>query len=216
MNEINKISAKGQELIEMYKIMANNYKVEDGSTIKNGYDMFNAGFYKDFLLSQFSDYDIKTLLDYGCGGSDWNDTNFTKDKKSAINFFRLDKVYRYEPARYIDERKLADCVICFDVLEHIFLSDIPNFVRDIFRYAKKLVILNVACYPARALLPNGENAHITVRHGVWWKGLVDCISTEFPDINICLMYSDAYLKTSIFKNFKDKDRLNSNTFVCEN
>ena len=76
MNEINKISAKGQELIEMYKIMANsgneftNYKFKDGENITNGYDKFNAGYYKNFLLSQFSDYNIKTLLDYGCGGSD--------------------------------------------------------------------------------------------------------------------------------------------------
>ena len=216
MNEMNKISSKGEELIEMYKIMAHNFKVEDGRIVTKGYNMFNAGYYRDFLLSQFSDYDIKTLLDYGCGGSDWNDINFTKDKKSAINFFGLDKVFRYEPARYIDERQLVDCVICFDVLEHIFLSDIPNFVRNIFSYSKKLVILNVACYKANALLPNGENAHITVRHGLWWKGLVDCISTEFPDLNICLMYSDAYLKTSSFKIFKDKDRLNSHTFICEN
>ena len=86
MNEMNKISSKGEELIEMYKIMASNFKVKDGSIVKKGYDMFNAGYYRDFLLSQFSDYDIKTLLDYGCGGSDWNDINFTK-----VNWSKFDR-----------------------------------------------------------------------------------------------------------------------------
>ena len=38
---------------------------------------------------------------------------------SAIDFFGLKKVYRYEPAREIDERTSVDCVVCFDVLEHI-------------------------------------------------------------------------------------------------
>ena len=57
----------------------------------------------------------------------------------------------------------------FDVLEHIFISDIPYVIHDVFSYSKKLVIINVACYEASALLPNGENTHITVRPPLWWK-----------------------------------------------
>ena len=74
--------------------------------------------------------------------------------------FGLNKVHRYDNPK-IDERTLVDCVVCFDVLEHIFVSDVATVLRDFFT-CKKLVILNVACYEANALLPNGENAHITV------------------------------------------------------
>ena len=54
-------------------------------------------------------------------------------------------------------------VLCFDVLEHIFINDIPWVLKELFENAKQCVIINVAFYKAAALLPNGENAHITVR-----------------------------------------------------
>ena len=63
-----------------------------------------------------------------------------------------------------DERASVDCVACFDVLEHIYVLEVGTVLRNIFSHAKKLVILNVVCYEASALLPNGENAHITVRN----------------------------------------------------
>ena len=34
--------------------------------------------------------------------------------------------------------------------------------------AKKYLFINVACYPAIALLPNGKNAHINVKPPEWW------------------------------------------------
>ena len=54
----------------------------------------------------------------------------------------------------------CDLVLCFDVLEHIFINDIPWVLKELFENAKQCVIINVACYKAAALLPNGENAHI--------------------------------------------------------
>ena len=31
--------------------------------------------------------------------------------------------------------------MCFDVLEHIFISDLKNVITDIYNYTKKLVII---------------------------------------------------------------------------
>ena len=45
----------------------------------------------------------------------------------------------------------------------IFISDIPTVLRDMFSYAKSLILINVACFPAAAKLPNGENAHCTLK-----------------------------------------------------
>lgn len=87
------------------------------------------------------------------------------------------------------------CVISFDVLEHILVNDVPVVLRDMFSQTEKLLVLNVAGYPAAAQLPNGENAHATVREPMWWKGLVDGISIEFPRVSLWLLCSTAYRKT---------------------
>ena len=136
-------------------------------------------------------------MDVGRVGGDWDDPGFHGDK-SAIAYFGLENAYRFEPARKIDERRNADVVSCVDVLEHVFSTDVPATLMDIFSYAKKAVILNVACYKARATLPCGENAHITVRPPLWWKGCVDTIATLYPLVEVNLFCSPEYNKADTF------------------
>ena len=194
------LSRKGQELIKMYESMASDgYERIDGSKVESAYNDFEARKFKDDIKFVLKQLDIKTLLDYGCGGSNWNTENFVPSGKSAKEFFELEHVNHYEPARSIDERTKSDCVLSFDVLEHIYINDVANVLREIFSYANKLVILNVACYAAAAKLPNGENAHITVRHPLWWKGVLDVISTEYPDIAVFLICSTGYNKAEAFQ-----------------
>ena len=57
----------------------------------------------------------------------------------------------------------------------------------------------MACYEAAALLPTGENAHITVRPPIWWKGFIDSISIKFPDISTMLFCSTDYKNAQLFK-----------------
>ena len=71
-------------------------------------------------------------MDYGCGGSDWDAKNFDPNGQSAKEFYNLDACYRYEPSRGIDERRNVDCVINFDVLEHIFIADVSKVIDNIF------------------------------------------------------------------------------------
>ena len=92
-----------------------------------------------------------------------------------------------------------DCVVCFDVLEHVFISDLKNVISDLYRYAKKTVVIQVACYNANAKLPNGENAHVTVREPMWWKGFLDSVSTEFENINTLLICTTKEKKVFTFK-----------------
>ena len=103
------------------------------------------------------------------------------------------------------EKKKADCVVCMDVLEHIFIEDIPKVVNELFALSKKLLVVNVACYKAAALLPNGENAHITVRGADWWKGVFDAISSNYIDIEVFLICSNTFSSGVIFKSFKFGD-----------
>ena len=207
------LSDKGQRLVKMYSQMAEKgYVTNTGEDIKAAYNSFELRKIRDVIRNKFTQYEINTVLDYGCGGSDWNTPGF-ENELSAAEFFNLATVHRYEPAREIDERRLVDCVVCFDVLEHIFVSDVGTVLRDIFSYAKKLVVLNVACYEANALLPNGENAHITVRTPHWWKGAIDLISAEHPSVSVDLICSPSYDRMQAFPTFSDEQRQADGRFL---
>jgi hypothetical protein len=213
-----KLSKKGQELLKMYKKMAREgYERTDKQRVDIAFGDFELKAYREQLLPIFNDHSISTVLDYGCGGSDWHSGGFDKASgQSAIEYFKLQNAYRYEPARDIDERQRADCVISFDLLEHIFISDVPAVLRDMFSYATKLIILNIACYPAAAKLPNGENAHVTVRHPFWWKGMVDSISVEYPATSVWLICSPEWRKSSAFDVWNANMWKESSSFVVVN
>jgi hypothetical protein len=199
------LSKKGQELILHYKNMVENgYKRTDGSYIKNTYESFELKKFQKFILPQFNHFHIKSVLDYGSGGSNWDKNNFI-DGRSAKDFFNLDKVINYEPSRNLDDLQICDCVICFDVLEHVYINDLNKILKNIYSYAKKLVVIQVACYEAAALLPTGENAHITQRPPMWWKGFIDNISIDFPQISTMLFCSTRYTHVELFKIWKNSD-----------
>ena len=61
----------------------------------------------------------------------------------------------------------------FDVLEHIPKEQIPETFEIIFSKAKKFVFLGIATAPAKAVLPNGDNAHCTVEPIGFWKTMVE-------------------------------------------
>lgn len=199
-----KLSLNGQKLIHLYETMAaEGYDRSDGSFVENAYDDFELKKFRNLVLPHFKEHTIRSVLDYGSGGSDWEKEDFDQESsQSAKDFFSVDTVASYEPARSIDQRKKSECVICMDVLEHIFVLDVSAVLRDIFSYADRLVILNIACYKARAMLPNGENAHITVRDPMWWKGMLDSISIDFPRVNILLLCSPSYGSVQVFERWR--------------
>ena len=45
----------------------------------------------------FDDFNIKTVLDYGSGRGSWEKKIYNEGKVSASEYFKLDKVYQYEP-----------------------------------------------------------------------------------------------------------------------
>ena len=100
------------------------------------------------------------MLDYGGGGSDWDAKDFDEAGQSAQEFFGVQKTVTFEPARGFNQKCTSDAVVCVDVLEHVFIADIASMLNELFSLASKLLVINVACYKAAALLPNGENAHI--------------------------------------------------------
>ena len=209
-----KLSKKGNELIRLYEEMAKTtIKRRDGKDISS-YNDFQLRKFRNILKDKLSNEVIKTVLDYGGGGSDWNAPGFDPGtKQSAKNFFQIQEVHNFEPARGLFEKKQADCVVCMDVLEHIFMEDIPGVVSELFSLSKKLLIVNVACYLANALLPNGENAHITIRSPDWWRGVFDVVSSDYKNIEVILICSINFHSGIRYETFKFGDWSSSKEFT---
>jgi len=128
----------------------------------------------------------KTLLDYGAGKGLQYDpmpifAEGVGEWPSIKAFWDIDELYCYDPAYEPLNRlpdKKFDGVISTDVLEHCPEEDIPWILDEIFSYATRFVFANVACYPAEKRLPNGENAHCTIREPEWWNRLLSEISSK--------------------------------------
>lgn len=178
-------------LIELYTRMARNgITTTDNKTITEAFSKQETVKFRNPLKLLFNQHHINSVLDYGAGGAGWNKT--VPEGPTMMEYVGISQYFPFEPARDLQEKTRADAVVCFDVLEHVFIADIGWVLTDVFDHADKLVVLNVACYPARALLPSGENAHITVRAPDWWLGAVQTVASAYPHIHCVLFCSNAY------------------------
>jgi hypothetical protein len=66
----------------------------------------------------------------------------------------------------------ADGIISTDVLEHVAEMDVEWVLDQIFSLGRRLVFLAVAVLPAKKRLPDGRNAHATVKPADWWTARV--------------------------------------------
>ena len=206
------LSNQYNELINYYKKMAENgYNRVDGTFVKNVYSDAEPHKFADQLKKIVEFFDAKNGLDYGSGGSNLNETKLANGEK-FIDYIGLQKIQSFEPARNKKKKYKSDIVLCFDVLEHVFINDVPWVLNDLFKYATKCIVINVACYNAAALLPNGENAHITVRPPSWWLGQIECISSIHPDIYWALFTSESYNNSKFYGVHRMRDRLDSKNF----
>ena len=189
----------------------NGYNRDDGTFVKNVYSDAEPHKFADQLKKIVEFFDAKNGLDYGSGGSNLNKTKLANGVK-FIDYIGLQKIQSFEPARNKKKKYKSDIVLCFDVLEHVFINDVPWVLNDLFKYATKCIVINVACYNAAALLPNGENAHITVRPPSWWLGQIECISSIHPDIYWALFTSESYNNSKFYGVHRMRDRLDSKNF----
>lgn len=209
------LSPQGQILIDFYKVMAKQgYSSVAGESIEVAFSDFEIRKFRELVRIFLDRNNVRTLLDFGGGGSEWDAPGFDDQTNlSAQHYFSLDKVTKFDPARENSSITQADCVTCIDVLEHIFVADIENILNTIFTHATKCLVLNIACYSAGATLPNGENAHITVRTPDWWKGVIDLMSLRYPHVSVLLICSESYSEGVIFDVWRGKQWLESPEFT---
>jgi hypothetical protein len=119
----------------------------------------------------------RTLLDYGSGkGRLYSERGLSLGDGTVItsvkDYWGVETIHCFDPG--VPEHASlpaapVDGLICTDVLEHIPEEDIPWVLAELFALADGFVYANIAAYPARKTLPNGWNAHVTVRQAHWWR-----------------------------------------------
>jgi hypothetical protein len=139
-----------------------------------------------------------TVLDYGAGKGQLyaqKDLELEGEKVGRIADFWGARLIRcYDPAYPPHAPRpdtVFDAVVCTDVLEHCPEEDLPWILEDIFGFARRCVYLSVATYKAVKQLPNGENAHVTVRPARWWKALVESAAARHPTLQWLLHVTNA-------------------------
>ena len=131
----------------------------------------------------------RTLLDYGSGkGQQYRYWPYRDAEGNTYPhlqaYFGVD-VTCYDPG-YAPFSTLPagpfDGVVCTDVLEHVPEEDVPWVLAELFGYARAFVFANVACFPAAKRLPNGQNAHCTVKPVGWWRREVQRAAAARPGV----------------------------------
>lgn len=104
----------------------------------------------------------KTILDFGCGRSKLVD---------ALGAATGAQTTRHDPAipeySAVPEGKF-DLLTNIDVLEHVPEPQLDAVVGKMASLCHNAIIV-IDTRPAEAVLPNGENAHCTLRSHDWWQ-----------------------------------------------
>lgn len=131
----------------------------------------SAYLYFDQIAKEVIDLNPSSVLDFGCGRSDLV-AHFWKDGGRVIA--------KYDPAipqyKEMPER-VFDLVLCTDVMEHIPMADVDQILREV-KTKSKNAIFTISMKPARAKLPDGRNAHVTLLNASEWSRWVKSIFRE--------------------------------------
>lgn len=149
-----------KQLESMYKLY------EQMHTDPNMFMGYSLQSYVPEISQIIKDSNIKTVLDYGCGkGLPYKAFNLRQ-------LWSVDDIQLYDPGVPQYQTKptgLYDMTLCMDVMEHVPEENVDDVLEEIAKYTKKVAVLSISTRPASKTLPDGRNAHLTVKPVKWWK-----------------------------------------------
>ena len=131
----------------------------------------------------------KTLLDYGAGKGEQYRVRPFIDADGAeypdLAAWWGVQVRCFDPGYVpfsVPPEGEFDAVISTDMLEHCPEEDLPWIIAELFSRARRFVFASVACFPAKKHLPNGQNAHCTVKPPRWWRPIIEAAAAKKPGL----------------------------------
>lgn len=118
-------------------------------------------------------YNPSSILDYGCG------------KGALVKYLREQGIHAegYDP--YVsgwDARPAKqDVLVSTDFLEHIAEEDLSEVFTDMLSYQPRIMFHAISNRKAIQILPDGTNAHKTIKDANWWLG---SLHNEFANYNV--------------------------------
>ena len=140
----------------------------------------------------------KTVLDYGCGKGLLVDE--LEKKYPRIRFYKYDPAISEYSSIPVDR---VDLVINTDVLEHIPESDIDDVVCEISKLSN-VAYFNLHHALALAVLPNGENAHCTIKDKPWYKRKIGKYFSDLTHLKGQDSYMSVIITNNMSKQFHEK------------
>ena len=183
-------SPRYRELLEGYRTMhANGEKFLNVPPLDTfpGFTLLSEAHHIKRLIDRSG---ALSILDYGSGKGRQYDARGVRletgeEVESIIDYWGVDHVHCYDPSlpgfSKLPREKFHG-VISTDVLEHCPEEDMAWIVDEMFGFATRFVYATIACYPAVKRLPNGENAHCTIRPPEWWDQLLRLTSARYPGV----------------------------------
>ncbi len=192
--------------LDFYKDMhQNGYHLIDGRKrqAKNAYDGKSTLAYAPIIKNIIQNEKVKNMIDYGCGKGNFYNNGFSLGGNSIppLRDYWGIKIKLYDPCyeKYskFEKNEIFDLLICIDVLEHIPEDDIDWILKRFFSISNKFIFINVACYEAIALLPDGKNAHINVQKPIWWSNKIQKLlknQNQIKLICVCTIKDNGKIK----------------------
>ncbi len=106
--------------------------------------------------------EVTHLLDYGCGAQ----TNLAKHLK--VNRKLVYQAYDPGVPRFSRPPIPAQMVACIDVLEHVEPEYLDTVFDELARLTEGVLFATVTTCPAKKVLSDGRNAHLTQQPLKWW------------------------------------------------
>ena len=168
-----------EEYIEQYKQL-----IKEQPDYAKGWELEKHGTPSE-IVRLVNETNSKTLLDFGCGQG----AQYTEWKVHEKYGFPLPTLYdpAIEEYSHLPEEKF-DGIISTDVMEHIPEESINSTLEYIFTHATKFVYIKLSTKIACTILPNGKNAHATVKPINWWVDKIKS-SPHFPPYTVVVQDS---------------------------
>lgn len=158
--EKNKHEPQQTDIINQYQLMHASPKYFRGINTVN---------YRDEVGRLVHETGALSLLDYGSGKGEQYGEPYYLGKSWGIEVECYDP--GYPKFSRLPQRKF-DGVLCCDVMEHIPEDAIDFTLQQIFSLAKLFVFFVITTVPAKKILPDGRNCHVTVKPEEWWRNKI--------------------------------------------